>query len=287
MNQPSTRILSGQRDSVRQYANPVKMVRNLWSYRELIYQFTKREVLQRYKGSYLGILWSFVTPLALLLVYTFAFSVILQARWQGSTENGHLVFALNLFAGLIPFTVFSETLSSTPRLVIKNTNYVTKVVFPLEILVVSKLGTSVIDSLFGIVILLLGTLLILGSIPWTIVLLPLMYLPLIFLCLGLGWFFASLGVFIRDIGNFINVAIRMLFFLTPVFFPLSAVPPNIRFFLYLNPLTFIVNQFRRVTLWGQMPDWFEFLVLTACTLIVCLLGYIWFMKSKKTFADVI
>ncbi|MCB0168024.1 MAG: ABC transporter permease [Anaerolineae bacterium] len=288
MSQSSTRVLSGQRDSVRQYANPIKMVRNLWSQRELIFQLTKREVLQRYKGSYLGVLWSFVTPLALLLVYTFAFSVILQARWQGdNTENGHLIFALNLFGGLIPFTVFTETLSSASALIIRNPNYVKKVVFPLEMLVMSKLGASIIDSLFGIVILLLGTVIILGAIPWTIILLPIMYLPLIFLCLGLSWFFASLGVFVRDVGNFLNVVIRMLFFVTPIFYPLSSVPANIRVLLYLNPLTFIVNHFRRVILWGQMPDWGEFLVLTAITFVICLLGYIWFMKSKKTFADVI
>lgn len=282
-----TNVISGRRDTVRQYANPVKMVRNLWSHRELIYQFTKREVLQQYKGSYLGVLWSFVTPLALLLVYTFAFSVVLQARWEGTGENGHLVFALNLFAGLVAFNVFSETISAAPSLIIRNPNYVKKVVFPLEILPVSKLGASVIDSLFGIVILLLGALIILGELPWTLIFLPVMYLPLIFLCLGLGWFFASLGVYIRDVGNFLSVVVRMLFFLTPIFYPLSAIPSNVRFLLYLNPLTFIVNHFRRVALWGQMPDWLEFFGITAGAMVICLLGYIWFMKSKKTFADVI
>ncbi|MCB9099339.1 MAG: ABC transporter permease [Anaerolineales bacterium] len=287
MNHSSTTVLSGQRDSARRYANPIKMVKNLWSHRELIYQFTKREVLERYKGSYLGVLWSFVTPLALLLVYTFAFSVVLNARWENAGEDGHFIFALNLFAGLIAFNVFSDTISNAPNLIVKNPNYVKKVVFPLEVLTVSKLGAAIIDSLFGIVILLLGALVILGTLPWTLILLPLMYLPLIFLSLGLGWFFASLGVFIRDVGNFLDVVVRMLFFLTPIFYPLSAIPANIRFLLYLNPLTFIVNHFRRVTLWGQMPDWFEFLGLTLGTLIICLLGYIWFMKSKKAFADVI
>lgn len=287
MRASTTRVLSGQKDTVRQYANPIKMVKNLWSHRELIYQFTKRQVLQQYKGSYLGVIWSFVTPLALLLVYTFAFSVVLKARWEGTSEEGHLVFALNLFAGLLAFNVFGTAILSAPALITSNQNYVKKVVFPLEILFVTKLGGALIDSFFGVVILLLGALVILGQVPWTVILLPLIYLPLIFLCLGLGWFFASLGVFVRDTQNALNVITQMLFFLTPVFYPLSAILPNFRFFLYFNPLTFIVNHFRRVTLWGQMPDWFEFIIVTAGTFVICVLGYVWFMKSKKAFADVI
>lgn len=287
MDQASPRILSGQRDSVRQYANPIKMVRNLWSHRELIYQFTKRQVLQRYKGSYLGILWSFVTPLALLLVYTFVFSVIFKARWQGMETDGHAEFALVLFTGLIAFNIFSETIMAAPNLITTNPNYVKKVVFPLEILVVSTLGSAVINSLFSLVILIIGILLVMGSIPWTIILLPLMYAPLLLLCLGLGWFFASLGVFIRDIGHLLGVVVQMLFFLTPIFYPLEAIPYPYRYLILVNPLTFIVNHFRRVTLFGQMPDWGEFGLMTFLTGVVCLLGYIWFMKSKKTFADVI
>jgi lipopolysaccharide transport system permease protein len=161
------------------------------------------------------------------------------------------------------------------------------VVFPLEILPVSNLGSAVINSVFGLLILLVGDLIVTGRIPWTLIYLPLMYLPLIFLCLGLSWFLASLGVFIRDIGHLLGVAVQMLFFLTPIFYPISAIPERFRFFIYLNPLTFIVNHFRRVALLGITPDWIEFLIMTVLTLGLSLLGYIWFMKSKKTFADVV
>jgi lipopolysaccharide transport system permease protein len=160
-------------------------------------------------------------------------------------------------------------------------------VFPLEILPVTVLGSSVINSLFSLTILLVAALLFQGYLPWTLVLLPLMYLPLILLCLGLIWFLASLGVFIRDVGQFIGVAVQVLFFMTPIFYPISAIPARLQFILYLNPLTFIVNHFRRVILWGQLPDWGEFLLVTALTFLVCMLGYVWFMKSKKTFADVV
>lgn len=259
------------------------MIKNLWVHRELIFQSTRQEVLQRYKGSYLGLVWSFVTPLGMLAVYTFAFSVILGARRNSSQVE----YALTLFAGLIVFNVFSEAISSAPRLILGNRNYVTKVVFPLEILVVSKLGSSLVDSLFSVLILVIGALLVYGGLPWTIAFLPLMYLPLILLSLGVSWFLASLGVFVRDIGNLISVIIRMMLFLTPIFYPITLVPEHVRFILYLNPLTFIVNHFRRVLLVGQRPDWGEYLILTVVMFAICVLGYIWFMKSKKTFADVI
>lgn len=283
-----TRIITARQNSARQYANPVEMVRHLWQHRELIGQFTKREVLGRYKGSFLGVVWSFVTPLLMLAIYTFVFSVIFKARWGNNlSDNSQSGFALTLFTGLIAFNVFSECLNRAPGLIISNPNYVKKVVFPLEILPVSVLGSAMVNSLFSLVILLIANLIFHGAVPWTIIFLPLMYLPLALLCLGLGWFLASLGVFIRDIGHLIGVVIQVLFFMTPIFYPVEALPERLRFVIYLNPLTFIINHFRRVILWGQMPDWVEFGLITVLTGLVCILGYVWFMKSKKTFADVV
>jgi lipopolysaccharide transport system permease protein len=282
-----TKLISAQRDSARQYANPVGLVRHLWAYRELIKQFTWRQVMQQYKGSYLGILWSFAVPLALLFVYTFVFSVIFRSRWAGAAASDHFSFALVLFAGLIVFNIFSEATLAAPTLVVNNPNYVKKVVFPLEVLSVSHLAAVVINSLFSVVILLIGTLIIQRSIPWTLILLPVVYLPLVLFCLGLSWFLASLGVFVRDIRYLLEVGVRMLLFLTPIFYPPSAVPAQLRFILYLNPLTLMVDHFRQVILFGQIPNWVEFGLLTSVTLVVCLLGYVWFMKSKKTFADII
>lgn len=283
-----SRVINAQRDSARQYANPIKMGRNLWAYRELTWQFIKREVQSRYKGSSLGLVWSFVTPLLMLIVYTFVFSIIFKARWGNNlSDNSQTGFALTLFTGLIAFNVFSECVSRAPGLIVSNPNYVKKVVFPLEILPVSVLGSALINSLISLAILLVANLVVSGFIPWTLIFLPLMYLPLALLCLGLSWFLASLGVFVRDVGQLIGVAIQVLFFMTPIFYPISALPARLQFILYLNPLTFIINHFRRAILWGQMPDWSEFVEITILTGLVCMLGYIWFMKSKKTFADVV
>ncbi len=282
-----TKIISARPEPIGQYANPFKMGQNLWMYRELIVQFTKRQVLQRYKGSYLGLVWSFASPLALLAVYTFAFSVIFKVRWAETATGSHAEFALTLFAGLIAFNVFSESVLAAPNLIVDNPNYVKKVVFPLEILPISGLGTALIQSLFSLLVLLLGTLFIMGQIPWTLLLLPLMYLPLILLCLGLGWFLATLGPVIPDIEHLLRVVVQILFFLTPIFYPISAIPANFRFFLYLNPLTLIVTQFRQVILFGQLPNWIGFLAVTAGTLVVCMLGYVWFIKIKRIIADIV
>lgn len=224
----------------------------------------------------------------MLGVYTFVFSVIFKARWGNDlSDNSRLGFALTLFTGLIAFNIFNESISKAPGLIIRHPNYVKKVVFPLEILPVTSLGSAVVNSLFSILMLLTVALISRHTLPWTLIFLPLMYLPLIFFCLGLSWFLASLGVFVRDIGQFIGVVLRILFFLTPIVYPSTRIPANFQFILYINPLTFIVNHFRRVILWGQIPDWGDYIIITAATGLVCLLGYIWFMKSKKTFADVI
>jgi len=264
------------------------MARNLWRHRELIWQFTRRQVVQRYKGSYMGLLWSFITPLALLLVYTCAFSVILKVSWgRGEVPGGHVNYAIMLFAGFVAFNVFSESILSAPHLIVNNPNLVKRVVFPMETLPVDAVGAAFVNSLFGLVILLIGVIAVQGYIPWTIIFLPLIYLPLLLLSAGFTWFFTSLGVFIRDVGHLLAVLIQMLFFLTPIIYPLSSVPESIRFLLYLNPLSFIVNHFRRVIIFGQMPDWGQYSMLTLLAGLVCVLGYIWFMKSKKTFADVV
>src|SRR5215471_10559134 len=207
------------------YLHPLRMVRNLWKHRELIAQLTRREITQRYQGTYLGVFWSFLNPFLMLLIYTFVFSVVFQAKWgdvNRPTDVGQ--FALTLFAGLIPFNVFSEVVTRAPSLIVQVPNYVKRVVFPLEVLVVVALGSALVHSLISIGILLVGIVLCMGFLAPTAVFLPLIYLPLILLCLGLGWFLSSLGVYVRDIGHTVIIVVQMLFFMTPIFYPLTAVP---------------------------------------------------------------
>jgi len=280
-------MISPQGESIRGFFNPVRIGTHLWKYRDLIRQLTWREVVGRYKGSFIGMGWSFIQPLVMLCVYTFVFSVIFRARWGVAADEGKAAFALTLFMGLITFNVFSEVANSAPTLVLANVNYVKKVVFPLEILPLVRLLSALINALFSLGVLLLGILVVNHSIHWTALLLPLIWLPMIIFTLGCGYFLASLGVFVRDMGTAIGVLTTMLFFLTPIFYPISAVPEQLRIVFRINPLAIFVEDARRVVLWGLFPDWPWFFLGLVLSVAVLIFGFLWFIKSKKAFADVI
>jgi len=269
------------------YFDPVFMVRRLWAHRELAFQLTRREVRARYRGSYLGLFWSLLTPLMTLTIYTFVFGVIFKARWGQSPSGGIFDFALTLFSGLIIFTFFTEIVNQAPTLFLRNPNYAKKVVFPLEILPVSMLGASLVAAAMSFLVLALG-LVVFSRLPgWRIILLPLPLVPLCGLCLGLGWFLATLGVFVRDISNGIEVATRLLMFATPIFYPISLVPDALKIVLLINPLTWIIENVRRVFLWNQMPNWGQLGLLTGVALVVMLAGYASFRKGRRALTDVI
>jgi len=269
------------------YLNPVGPLYNLYRHRDLLRQFVRREVEGRYRGSSLGIVWSLITPLLMLAIYTFVFSVIFKARWRPESEANQGEFAITLFAGLIAFSVFSDMVNRAPTLIISNPNYVKKVVFPLEILPVSALGATLFHALINVAILVAANLLIAGTLSATIVLLPLVAIPLIGLSLGLSWFLAALGVYLRDIAYVVGLVTQVLFFMSAIFYPIEAVPEGLRPILRLNPLSEVVESFRRTLVWNQMPDWGAWLVVAALSGVVLLLGYTWFMKTKSGFADVI
>jgi lipopolysaccharide transport system permease protein len=283
----SATLISSRPESIWRYADPLAMTRHLWSQRNLLRQFTMREVKGRYRGSYLGMLWAFITPFLTLSVYTFVFSGIFGARWGHSESETFMDFALTLFSGMIAFNVFSDCASRSPALITTNSNYVKRVVFPLEILPLSLLGSAVIHSAMSLVIVLVGLLISSGRLHWTLVYLPLLYVPLSALTLGVSWVLASVGVFIRDVRNFIEVIVMLLFFLSAVIFPVSAFPGAVQPVLQLNPLVVIVDGFRRVVVWGEPPDWPWLAGVTIFSGLVMLVGYMWFMKIKRAFADVV
>jgi lipopolysaccharide transport system permease protein len=283
----SIKIISPGGESVIGFFNPVRIVAHLWKYRDLIRQLTWREVVGRYKGSFIGLGWSFIQPLIMLFVYTFVFSVIFKARWGVESDEGKAAFALALFMGLITFSIFSEVANSAPSLVLGNANYVKKVVFPLEILPFVRLLSALINAVFSLGVLFVGILIFNHFIHWTALLLPLIWLPMMMFTLGCGYFLASLGVFVRDMGAVIGVLTTMLFFLTPIFYPISAVPEPFRIFCRVNPIAIFVEDARRVVLWGLFPDWPWFFFGMVLSVAVLIIGFVWFMKSKKAFADVI
>jgi lipopolysaccharide transport system permease protein len=280
-------LITARSDSVLRHLSPIAMARNLWRHRNLIGQFTRREIEGRYKGSFLGLFWSFVNPLLLLLIYTFVFGVVFSAKWPNAQTDNLSEFAVTLFCGLIAYTIFSECVGSAPSLIIQVPNYVKKVVFPLEILPVSALGAALFHAAVGLAILLVFNLAIGGGLAWTLVLLPLAIAPLILLSLGLSWFLSSLGVFIRDIGYTVTLLVQVLFFLTPIFYAIEMIPEPYRAVISLNPLAPVVENVRRVVLWGLLPEWGGLALSIGFACLVMLFGYAWFMKTKKAFADVI
>lgn len=222
----------------------------------------------------------------MLLVFTFVFSVVFQARW-GVGTGGKIEFALVLFCGLTTFQLFAECVNRAPGLVLSNVNYVKKVVFPLEILPVVALGSALVQAAISLFILVIGLIVLMGVCNWTLIFVPLVLLPLMLLTLGLGWLLASLGVYLRDIGQVVGVITQALMFLSPIFYPASAIPEGLRAIFYWNPISYVVEDMRRVMVWGQLPDWDWLLVGTLIGSAVAVLGHAWFQKTRKGFADVL
>ena len=263
----------------------LSLCQSLWRHRQLILQMTRREIVGRYKGSVIGLAWSFFNPLFMLVVYTFVFSVIFKSRW-GSDES-RMLFAVVLFVGLIVLNLFSEVVNRAPTLILSNVNYVKKVVFPLEILPVIAMGAALFHALVSLGVLLLAFILFNGFVQWTVIFLPLILVPLIVLTLGISWVLAAIGVFLRDIGQTIAIVTTMLMFLSPVFYPVTAVPEGFRPFIMANPLTFIIEQAREVIIWGHHPNWLGLGLYTAVVVAIAWLGFALFQKMRKGFADVL
>lgn len=266
--------------------SPTEMFVSLWRNRELIKASAKREVLGRYRGSALGLLWSFFNPLLMLAVYTFVFSVVFKARWNLESDS-KTEFALVLFVGLIVFSLFSESINRAPTLVLNNPNYVKKVIFPLEILPVITLLSALFHGFVSLSVWLLAYLLFFGLPHATALWLPLIILPLLLCILGLSWALASLGVFLRDVSQFIGTVLTVLMFMTPIFYPVTALPEEFRQWLYLNPITMVVEQAREVLYWGRPPDFVILGIYASASAVISWLGFAWFQKTRKGFADVL
>jgi len=268
--------------------SPTGILSSLWQNLDLVKVLVSREIVGRYKGSLLGLLWAFFNPLFMLAVYTFVFSVVFKSRWgAGSTTDSRAEFALVLFAGMLMFNLLAECLNRAPSLILINTTYVKKVVFPLEILPWVSLGTALFHTGVSFGVWLLFFIVVFGPPPVTIMLFPLLMVPFCLLIMGLSWLLASLGVYLRDVGQVIGILTTALMFLTPIFYPISSIPETYRTILLFNPLTFIVDQARDLLIFGKGMAWKPFFVLTICSLGVAWLGYAWFQKTRKGFADVL
>lgn len=276
-------VSAGQRWPV----GPGSFATALWRNRQLLWQLSLRERQGRYRGSWLGLAWSFVTPLLMLAIYTFVFAVIFGAKWGSRPTDGTAHFAIFLFAGLIVYTVFAECVNRAPSLVLASPSYVKKVVFPLELLPIPVVFSALFHAAVSVGVL-LGAMVVSGmAIPWTVVLLPLVLLPLLLAVLGLMWLLSSLGVYLRDMGQVVPLLTTGLLFLAPVFYPVSAVPEAYRPLIEVNPLTFVIESARRVAIDGGAPEVTAWGLQMAISALIAWCGYAWFQRTRNGFADVI
>ena len=256
---------------------------------QLIRSMIKRQVIGRYKGSVIGLAWSFFNPVFMVFAYTIVFSMIFKMRWvvDGSNSESRTQFGLILFAGMIIFNFFSEVLNQSHSLIISNSNYVKKVVFPIEILPIISLGAAFFHTIVSFIVLFISFFIFNGYLDWHILFLPFVFGPLFILSLGISWLFASLGVFIRDAGQLIGLITTLLMFLSPVFYPIAAVPHKLKFWIMMNPVSFIIEETRALIIFGQNPNWTGILIYLVISICIAWFGFYFFQKTRKGFADAI
>jgi|LNFM01.1.fsa_nt_gb lipopolysaccharide transport system permease protein len=257
----------------------------------LIRSLIRREIELKYQGSALGLGWYVLSNLATLAIYTVAFGAILNVRWPGRSlaagEGGLGGFAVMIFSGLIAFNLVAECLNRAPTLLVANPNYVKKVVFPLEILPIVTLGAALFNAAIAFLVL-LAMCFLTGIWPaMTAIAAPLTILPLIPILLGISWFLASLGVYLRDISQIVPLLTTVLLFLGPVFFPLSSIPDSVRPFALMNPVTLPIEEMRKALFLGIWPDAILLSFQFAIGLVIAWLGYMWFQQTRRGFADVL
>ena len=266
-------------------STPLGAISMIWRNRLLIRRLVGRELAAKWRGTMLGIVWSLATPLLTFAVYSFAFGQIFRGRWTGDLAGGN--YSLILFSGVVTFAIFSETINRAPGLVLENVSYVKKVIFPLEILPVVAVSVSLVNALFGFAVLLTAQLFTVGYLPWNALLVPLVLAPFCLIILGLSWLLASLGVFIRDIRQLVGVLTSLLMFMTPIFYATDSVPEKLRWIIKANPLTPTLDQMRQVLFGHGLPDPKSYALSWAFALLFTTVGYFWFMRTRKAFADVL
>lgn len=258
-------------------------VRTVLRHRALISSLVRRDIVGRYRGSVAGTLWTLIHPALLMIAYYFVFAVVLRVRFRPNSGSGD--FAFYFLCGMLPWLAFSEAVGRAPNVILENSNFVKRVVFPLEILPLNLMLVGLVTEIFALLIF-VGAMLATGrGLDWRILFLPAILVPQVLLTAGLCWLLAALGVFLRDIGQVMNFVLTVWFFTTPICYPASSLPKNWLWLLEMNPLFPIVEAYRAVLLESRLPDWTPLAVLWVVSTAAFCLGYAWFYKVRKSFAD--
>lgn len=269
----------------REFFDFPALVRNLWRHRELTGMMAWRDFTARYRGSCGGLAWSLIQPLIMMVIYTVVFSLFLKVRF--STDASPYTFSVYLLCGLLPWSAFSEGLLHSREAIRSNINLVKRVVFPLEILPLNATLVPAIQQLVGFGLLIPLAWAVTGNLYWTLLLFPFILLLQLLLSIGLNWITASLAVYLPDFGQFLSLVVTVWMFLTPIFYPEDVIPEKALLLFRLNPMARIVNLYRGAFLTGHLPGPQSLLATGLICFLVFLLGYFWFIHSKKGFADVL
>ncbi|MBN3782841.1 ABC transporter permease [Burkholderia sp. Ac-20345] len=262
-----------------------RVLLDVFTHRQLLRQLVRRDIAGRYRGSMFGTIWAFLNPLLMLSVYTVVFGVFLRSRWAGTSNS--LEFSVVLFSGLIIFNFFAECFNRAPMLIASHVNYVKKVAFPLELLPWMIVGTALFHMSISFLVWIIFSAFVYGVIHWTLVFVPLILVPLVFMVMGVSWILSSLGVYIRDIGQVVGVLTSVVMFLSPVFYAIESLPKPFQALLRVNPLTFVIQQARSVMIDGVLPDFGMLAVYTVASVIFAWLSLAWFQRARDGFADVL
>jgi lipopolysaccharide transport system permease protein len=277
---------SSQRFTLLELLSPTKILQGFRSRGSLLKQFTQREIEKRYRGTLLGLFWSFLTPLLMLSVYTLVFGWIFQGSYRHPGET-KMQFVLGLFCGTLLWDLMASPIAAAPRLIVQNANFVTKVIFPLEILPIAMIVSNLVHAAIGFVPLLLLLLISQGGISCSALSFVLIFIPVLFYSLGLTWIISALGVFLRDIGAVMPAVITILMFMSAIFFPISAIPEAWRWVIMLNPAAVLISMGRDALVFGVWIDGGLYGIQLALSIIVAMVGYLFFMIVKSDFADVL
>lgn len=270
--------------------SPIKQAlihhKNLYT---LLLKLTYRDITARYKGSKAGMLWTLLTPIILLIVYSFVFGYVFQARWQGtSSENeSQTLFALNLFSGMLIHGALSEVLTRNCSIYSAHTNYVKKIIFPLWILPITTALSTLFQASINLLILLTGLLIVQGSFHWQVLLLPFLILPFILTLFGIALLIASIGVYLKDLQQVMPLVTTILLFISPVFYPVSVLPESFQMVMHFNPLTSVIEMLRAVVFLGKLPTSGYMISSMLYGAAIFWVGFSVYKRLKVGFSDVL
>jgi homopolymeric O-antigen transport system permease protein len=277
-------VATNERHEIGPLAAVTAPIRCMFESRELVYYLTRQRIVLRYRGSLLGIAWMILSPALMLAIYTLVFGVIFKPRWAAESQ-GTAEYALLLYLGLCAYWFLSECVAEAPGLIVQHANYVKKVVFPLDILVWVSVSAALFHTIIRLLVFAVAYLLIEGHLPLTIVLLPLVWLPLALMTLGISWLLSAMGVFVRDLGEVVTLALTAMLFLSPVFYSVESLPEAFRWLILVNPITQPISQIRDVAYFGALPGARALLLTFAISYVAAWLGHAFFVRSRRAFAD--